>query len=136
MAYQNPLVSVFCSLIPGLGQIYNGEIERGVVFFFGTYFSVFLFITGTLGLFGYGWYYDVFNGFLLLGVIVWLLSGYDAYTRANQINSGVITVNPPNILVFILFFLMVVLAVVILVFVTSILSITLLIEWMSDFGLH
>jgi hypothetical protein len=131
MAYQNPLVSVFCSLIPGLGQIYNGEIERGVVFFFGTYFSVFLFITGTFGLFGYGGYYDVFIGFLLLGVTVWVASGYDGYYRATQINAGTIPFKKPHFIVYISFFVMVFVAIVILIGFTGYLLLSAMIAWIE-----
>ena len=132
MVHRNPLISALCSLIPGLGQVYNGEIVRGVVYFLGTYFSIFLFITGTLGLFGYGWYYNALSVFLILGVVVWLTAGYDAYTRAKQINNGVITVNPPNIIVFILFLLMVFLAMIILIYIMGILFVTVLIEWIES----
>jgi hypothetical protein len=132
MADRKPLVSAFCSLIPGLGQVYNGEILRGVIFFFGTYFSVFLFITGTLGLFGFGWHYDAFIGFLILGIIAWIAAGYDAYLRANRINSGEITVKPTTIMIFILFFLMVFLAVIILIFIMGILFATVLMGWMAS----
>lgn len=64
----NPFVAALLSaLFPGLGQIYNRELERGLVFVVATIVAAF----STL----------VFVGFLLFPA-VWLFAIYDAYTRA------------------------------------------------------
>ncbi|KAB1197155.1 MULTISPECIES: zinc ribbon domain-containing protein [Haloferax] len=64
----NPFVAALLSAVfPGLGQIYNRELERGLVFIVATVFAAF----STL----------VFVGFLLFPA-VWLFAIYDAYTRA------------------------------------------------------
>ncbi len=64
----NPFVAaVLSALFPGLGQIYNRELERGLVFVVATIFAAF----STL----------VFVGFILFPA-VWLFAIYDAYTRA------------------------------------------------------
>jgi len=60
--------------IPGLGQIYNGEIVKGII------------ITIIV---------QIINGFLaaiivglVTGAIVWIWSIYDAYKTAERINAG------------------------------------------------
>lgn len=64
----NPFVAALLSAIfPGLGQIYNRELERGLVLVVATIFAAF----STL----------VFVGFILFPA-VWLFAIYDAYTRA------------------------------------------------------
>ncbi|KAB1186605.1 MULTISPECIES: zinc ribbon domain-containing protein [Haloferax] len=64
----NPFVAaVLSALFPGLGQIYNRELERGLVFIVATIGAA----ISTL----------LFVGFILFPA-VWLFSIYDAYTRA------------------------------------------------------
>ncbi|WP_394326257.1 zinc ribbon domain-containing protein [Haloferax profundi] len=64
----NPFVAALLSaLFPGLGQIYNRELERGLVFIIATIVAA----ISTL----------VFVGFILFPA-VWLYAIYDAYTRA------------------------------------------------------
>ncbi len=64
----NPFVAALLSAIfPGLGQIYNRELERGLAFVVVTILAA----LSTL----------VFVGFLLFPA-VWLFAIYDAYTRA------------------------------------------------------
>ncbi|RDZ43706.1 zinc ribbon domain-containing protein [Haloferax sp. Atlit-10N] len=64
----NPFVAaVLSAIFPGLGQLYNRELERGLVFAVG-------FIVASVSVM-------VFIGFLLAPA-VWLYSVYDAYTRA------------------------------------------------------
>ena len=67
------LAAVLSFLFTGLGQIYNGQIGKGIVFV-------------VVGI--------VFAGliFVLIGVILypifWIYNIYDAYTTAKKINSG------------------------------------------------
>ncbi|ELZ58424.1 MULTISPECIES: maltose ABC transporter permease [unclassified Haloferax] len=64
----NPFVAaVLSAVFPGLGQLYNRELERGLVFAVG-------FIVATASVM-------VLIGFLLAPA-VWLYAVYDAYTRA------------------------------------------------------
>ncbi|EMA01602.1 hypothetical protein [Haloferax denitrificans] len=64
----NPFVAaVLSAIFPGLGQLYNRELERGLVFAVG-------FIVASVSVM-------VLIGFLLAPA-VWLYAVYDAYTRA------------------------------------------------------
>lgn len=71
---KNPAVAAILSfLINGLGQVYNGQIGRGIAFFI---IGIILFLTI----------------FVLIGVILyplfWIYNVYDAYETANKINRG------------------------------------------------
>jgi TM2 domain-containing membrane protein YozV len=68
--------AAFCSFfIPGLGQVYNGQIEKGAGFYGGM-------------LFGYiiGWMAGFYFFFLIPAF--WIYGMYDAYSTANRMNSG------------------------------------------------
>lgn len=66
----NPVLAALLSaLLPGLGQIYNRELERGLAFVVASV------ISGVLVAFVVG---------LLLYPLVWVFAIYDAYTRAEQ----------------------------------------------------
>ncbi|SFH34466.1 hypothetical protein SAMN05660649_04834 [Desulfotomaculum arcticum] len=69
---KNPGVAAVLSfLICGLGQIYNGQIGKGLLLFGGAIISGFL--------------TTILIGFILLPAI-WLYGIYDAYKTANSIN--------------------------------------------------
>lgn len=71
---KEPLLSLILSfLIPGLGQIYNGEGVKGVVLIIAAVISVVL-ATVCIGALTY--------------LIVWLYAMYDAYVIAERINKG------------------------------------------------
>lgn len=58
---------IFCSsVIPGVGQVYNGESQKGLVLLLGTRLGLFL--------------------FLIPGLVVWIYSMYDAYLTAGKMN--------------------------------------------------
>jgi len=67
---KSPILAAVCSfLVPGLGQVYNGE---GYVK-------------------GFMYYIGIYIGFILLlipGLAIWAYSIYNAYTTANKINAG------------------------------------------------
>jgi len=65
---KNPTLAAILSIIPGLGQAYNGHILRGLLFFFAT---------------GIGLILLVFPG-----VIVWIYGIYDSYRTAKKMNYG------------------------------------------------
>lgn len=68
------LAAVLSFFVPGLGQIYNGQIAKGiVVFVIGP-----LFFLGVLGWIGVGY---------LLYVPLWIYAIYDAYRTAERINA-------------------------------------------------
>ncbi len=62
---KSPAVAILCSFfIPGLGQVYNGDTEKGIAVFFGTLIGVFI--------------------FFIPGLLVWLFGLYDVYTTAKK----------------------------------------------------
>ncbi len=65
---KNPTIAAILSIIPGLGQAYNGQILRGLLFFFAT---------------GIGLLLLVFPG-----IIVWIFGIYDSYRTAKKMNYG------------------------------------------------
>lgn len=70
----NPfLAALLSALLPGLGQIYNRELERGLAL------VVASIVSGFLVLFAVG---------LLLYPVVWVFAIYDAYTRAERVPRG------------------------------------------------
>jgi TM2 domain-containing membrane protein YozV len=71
---KEPLFSLVLSfLLPGLGQIYNGQTNRGLIFIICTIAS-WLLTAACIGI------------FIFLGI--WVYAMYDAYTVAQQINRG------------------------------------------------
>ena len=75
---KNPVLAAILSfLIVGLGQIYNGEIRKGIILIIAYVISIALCF--------------VYVG-LILVPILWIYGIYDAYTTANKINAGEITV--------------------------------------------
>ncbi|MFB6096232.1 MAG: hypothetical protein ABEJ74_02440 [Haloferacaceae archaeon] len=86
---KNPGIAAIASLvIPGAGQIYNGQFARGIVWFLGAGFVdlmiVLLATILTVILIG--------PLFLLLIPLVNVVAAYDAYKQAEKINAGEITV--------------------------------------------
>lgn len=74
---KNPQIAVFCSsLIPGLGQLYNGETLKGLAFLIGTLIGLFLLV--------------------IPGVAVWVYSMYDAHIIAGKMNDGILAFRPMN----------------------------------------
>ena len=81
---KSTVIAALCSLvIPGLGQVYDGKLERGFLIFFGTVIGLFIFI--------------------LPGLAVWAFGIYDAYTLALQMNKKEIPFLPTNTAHLILF---------------------------------
>ena len=70
------LAAVLSFLIVGLGQIYNGQIAKGLLLLLGAM------ISGVLML--------ILIGFLFW-IVIWLYAVYDAYHTAKKINTGEIT---------------------------------------------
>ena len=71
---KNPILSLALSLIfPGMGQFYNYQINKGVIFVIAFIISILL-------------------CFILIGIplvlVIWLYSMYDAFTSARAMNRG------------------------------------------------
>ena len=74
--FKNPTVATLCSFIfAGLGQFYNGQILKGILFFGSMFFSVLLM-----------W---LFIGYIL-APIVWILGMVDANSSAKRINKRLV----------------------------------------------
>jgi len=72
-AGQRPVLALILSfLLPGLGQIYCGETQRGIIMI------LFIFVCAFLTLFVVGFF---------LYIALWLYGMYDAYKAAEEYNS-------------------------------------------------
>lgn len=71
------------TFVPGLGQVYEGNLLRGYLVFFGTFFGFFLLI--------------------IPGLIIWLYGIYDAYTTADRMNRGIVPFQPAPTLHMVIF---------------------------------
>jgi TM2 domain-containing membrane protein YozV len=81
---KNPVVAALLSLIiTGSGQVYNGELLKGILIFIGA-------IIGSLF-------------FLIPGIIVVIYGIYDAYTTAKKMNAGEIQYKESTTLEVVLF---------------------------------
>lgn len=75
---KNPgIAAVLSAVFVGLGQIYNGEIFKGLIFIFAYFVSWVLTI--------------VLIGFITTPIL-WIFGIYDAYNTAKKINTGEIIV--------------------------------------------
>jgi len=71
---KNPVLAAILSfLIVGVGQVYNGQVVKGIVLFVAAIISAMLWFIG-IG--------------IILSIIIWLFAIYDAYTTAIKINEG------------------------------------------------
>jgi TM2 domain-containing membrane protein YozV len=74
---KEPLLAlIFSFLLPGLGQVYNGDTNNGIILIVGAVAS-WLMTSVCIGF------------FIFLGI--WVYAMYDAYTRAEKINRNEIT---------------------------------------------
>ena len=92
---KSPVLAAACSgLLPGLGQVYNGETGKGLAVFFGSLVGFFI--------------------LFIPGLLFWAYGLHNAYSTARKMNSGQIPYRPARPLHIVLFIL---LAVVVLVIV-------------------
>jgi TM2 domain-containing membrane protein YozV len=93
---KSPGIAALLSLIfAGSGQIYNGELVKGILILAGTLIGVLI--------------------FLIPGVIVWIYGIYDAYATAKKMNEGSIEYRMPtlaNILLYIAVWIVLVIVVI------------------------
>lgn len=74
--HKEPILSVILSFfIPGLGQIYNGQVGKGLALILGIIISVILMM--------------FLCGFVTY-LAIWLYAMYDAYIVADKLNKGLI----------------------------------------------
>jgi TM2 domain-containing membrane protein YozV len=71
---RNPSLAAALSLLPGLGQVYNGMLVRGIILFIATLLGLLIFI--------------------IPGACIWIYSIYDAFRTAEKINRGEIAFGP------------------------------------------
>lgn len=65
---KNPVIAAVLSVIPGLGQIYCGQIVKGIIFLLLTIIGLILFI--------------------IPGLIIWVYAMYHAYKTSKRMNAG------------------------------------------------
>ena len=70
----NPRISALLSfVVNGLGQIYNGEIKKGLYLIFLSAFSLLIFIIGSIFLFFFLWNGMTPFSFLVWGIILFFI---------------------------------------------------------------
>jgi len=79
---KNPILAALLSMIPGLGQAYNGQLGKAFLFLIGV-------IIGSI--------------LIIPGVIIWIYGIYHAYKTAKQMNYGDIPFKNTNIVLIIFF---------------------------------
>lgn len=112
---KNPQIAVFCSsLIPGLGQVYNGETLKGFFYLLGT----------LLGLF-----------FILIpGLVVWIYSMYDAHITAGKMNEGTLKSRPMQPAYMVLFVVAAVFLAIVVVVAITLIVISSMLTQLSPLG--
>jgi TM2 domain-containing membrane protein YozV len=109
---KNQMTAGFCStVLPGLGQVYNGETGKG--------FAIFLLTLAGLAL------------FIIPGLIVWLYGIYDAYNVSGKMNTGEVPFRETRTLHMVLF---IVFAVAVIVIALVIIIAMLMAALMSQLG--
>lgn len=103
---KEPVLAALLSFIfAGSGQVYNGELGKGILFLAGTIIGAFV--------------------FLIPGIIVWLFGIYDAYTTSEKMNKGGIPFKEAtgeSVIAYILAFVaMIVIAILLFIFVIALL---------------
>jgi len=112
---KNPQIAVFCSsLIPGLGQVYNGETLKGFVFLIGTLLGLFL--------------------LLIPGLVVWIYSMYDAHITAGKMNEGTLEFRPVQTAYMVLFVVAAVFLVIVVVVTITLIVISSMLSQLSPRG--
>lgn len=109
---KNGTMAGLCStVLPGLGQVYNGETKKGFAPFI-------LALAGLVAL-------------IIPGLIVWLYARYDAYTVAGKMNSGELEFRPANTIHLIIF---VIFAIAIVVIALVLITVYLISSLMAELG--
>ena len=102
---KNAMIAGICSsVLPGLGQVYNGDTAKG--------FALFILTVAGLCI------------FLIPGLIVWLYALYNAYSVAGKMNTGEIPFRETRMLHMVLFivFAVIVILVAVLIIIAMVIS--------------
>ena len=112
---KNPQIAVFCSsLIPGLGQVYNGETLKGFVFLVSTLLGLFL--------------------ILIPGLVVWIYSMYDAHITAGKMNEGTLEFRPVQPAYIVLFVVVAVFLIIAVLVAITLIMISIMLSQLSPLG--
>jgi TM2 domain-containing membrane protein YozV len=112
---KNPQIAVFCSsIIPGLGQVYNGESHKDLALRLGTHLGLFL--------------------ILIPGLVVWIYSMYDAYLNAEKMNEGTVESRPLQPVQIVLFVVAAVFIVIAVILTTTMIIISRMLSQLSPAG--
>jgi len=113
--HKNPLIAGFCSsVLPGLGQVYNGETAKGFFIFFLTLAGLVI--------------------FLIPGLIVWLYAMYNAYSVAGKMNTGEIAFRETRRLHMVLFIVFAVVMIVIALLIIIAMVMAILMPQLGQLG--
>jgi TM2 domain-containing membrane protein YozV len=99
------VAAILSFIFTGSGQVYNGDLLRGIGILVGTIIGSFI--------------------FLIPGIIVWIYGIYDAYTTAQKMNRGEIPFKPTNVglvIGFIVVYILIAIAMVFFVFLAMLSS--------------
>lgn len=100
MPKDTTLSAILSAIIPGLGQVYNGEVFKGDVILI--VFAISVVISGLL---------------LLVAIAVWIYGIYNAYSTAKRMNQGEIPFEATSIKNIIMFFAIpIVLIIIVIIF--------------------
>jgi TM2 domain-containing membrane protein YozV len=95
---KSPMTAGFCSsVLPGLGQVYNGETAKG--------YAIFIIAVAGLVI------------LVIPGLIAWLYGMYDAYAVAGKMNSGEIPFRETRMIHMVLFIVFAVIVIVVAIMV-------------------
>lgn len=90
------LAALLSFIFPGLGQIYNGRILRGI--FMAIMYTIVLVLMAATTIIAV-YYYGMIGLVCILGFIIpvfmWLWSIYDAYKKAKKINASLVAPTQP-----------------------------------------
>ena len=96
----NPIYAGLLSIIPGLGQVYNGDLRKGILILIGTLLGI----------------------IFLIGVIIWIYGIYDAYNVAKKMSLGSISQKKSSSRIMVGFFLLFIVVSVFTLFGISLIS--------------
>jgi TM2 domain-containing membrane protein YozV len=100
---KSPGIAALLSFVfTGLGQVYNGDFKRGVLFLIGT-------LVGTLF-------------FIVPGIIVWGYQIYDAYSTAKKMSAGEIQFKEANTTEMILYIVLIFVAIVVFIILAAVVA--------------
>jgi TM2 domain-containing membrane protein YozV len=127
---KNPMLALsYSSVLPGRGQVYNGQTAKGFAIFIFTLAGLVI-LPGIIVLLNFVSVQEViFLVAALPGIIVWIYGIYDAYTVAGKMNTGAIPFLETRTLHMILF---IVFAVAVIIVVLMIITLIVMSSLMAE----